>query len=717
MTLFALLAILGGSSIYGAEADVLIADFEGDDYGDWKVEGEAFGPGPARGTLPGQMHVSGFQGKGLVNTFYKGDGTTGKLTSPPIPIQRDYLTFLIGGGGHEGKTCINLLIDGQVVRTAVGPNTRPGGSEELAPFFWDVQEFRGKTATIQIVDDATGGWGHINVDHLVLSDEKPKLPEYRQLEKTFTIAKKYLIIPIKNGAKQTELALEVDGRAVRQYRTELAISPDDVDWYAFFTIDSYQGKSARVTADRATEAGFALVEQADAVPGSETWYTESLRPQLRFSQAVGWNNDPNGMVYCDGQWHLFLQHNPVGWKWGNMTWGHAVSRDLVHWEQLPNALFPGTMAQGACFSGSAIVDQHNTGGFKTGDQDVIVAFLTDTGAGEALAFSNDRGRTFTWYEQNPVVKHRGRDPKVVWYAYGEKDTPLNEKARELGGHWVMAVYDEQDEYGRNIAFYTSVDLKQWEEQSHLPGYFECPELFELPVDNDPNDTRWVVFAADAQYAVGRFDGRVFTPEHEGKHRVHYGSYYASQTFSNPPDGRRIQIGWARIEMPGMPFNQTFSLPATLTLKTTPEGIRLRVQPVGEIETLRGEARSVEGQKLTPKKPLRFEAGAQLFDILVDVEPKDAKEVVLQFGDNRVKYDVAAATLDEMPLPLANGRLKFRVIVDRPMFEVIGGDGNVYKTARRADGGKAVDAIELTAVGGEAKVESVTVYPMRSIWRK
>ncbi len=313
-------------------------------------------------------------------------------------------------------------------------------------------------------------------------NDRPPLPEYRRQQKSFTIEKPLLVIPIKNGARQTELTLAVDGTPVRRYSLELATDPKAVDWYAFFTIKEYLGRRATVSVERGTAEAFALLQQANVVPGADKWYSEELRPQFHFSQKVGWNNDPNGMVYLDGEWHLFFQHNPVGWKWGNMTWGHAVSEDLVHWKQLPNALFPGTMATGACFSGGATIDKGNTAGWKTGDNDVLVAFLTDTGAGESVAYSNDRGRSFTWYADNPVVKHRGRDPKVIWYAYGPQDSPLSEQARKLGGHWVMAVYDEHPEYGRNVAIYTSTDLKHWQEQSHLPGFYECPELFELTVD-------------------------------------------------------------------------------------------------------------------------------------------------------------------------------------------------------------------------------------------
>ena len=706
---------LFSATLWAADDDILIADFEGDNYGDWKVEGEAFGDRPAQGTLPGQMQVSGFRGKGLVNSFAGGDKSTGMLTSPPLTIERDFFSFLIGGGGHAGQTCMNLIVDGKVARTATGTNTGGGGSEMLDQGSWDVKDLKGKQATLQIVDRATGGWGHINVDQIAQTNEKPKGPTFRPMEREFTVANKYLVIPIKNGAKGTQVTLEVDGTPVRRYGTELATDPEAVDWYAYFTIDAYKGKSARVTAARSSEEAFALVRQADAVPGSESYYTEKLRPQLRFSQHVDWNNDPNGMVYLDGEWHLFFQHNPVGWGWGNMTWGHAVSKDLVHWEQLPNVLFPGTMARGACFSGGATVDVKNTAGWKSGDNDVLVASLTDTGAGEAMAYSTDKGRTFTWYDGNPVVRHRGRDPKVIWYAYDEEDAPLDEKAKQLGGHWVMAFYDEHPQYKRNIAFYTSTDLKAWQEQSHLPGYFECAELFELPVDGKADDRRWVVFAADARYAIGQFDGKKFTPEHKGKHQVHWGPYYASQCFNNVPAGRVVQIGWAKIPMRGMPFNQTFSLPTELTLRSTPNGIRMGAQPVRELEILRGEPLTSDVQTLAADKPIRFETDGQLFDIVVELEPTGAKEILLQFGAGRVRYDVAAAKLDEMPLPLVDGKLKFRVVVDRPMYEVCGGDGVVYKTASRPDAGSTIEAIQLSAGGGEAKIDNLTVYPMRSIW--
>ena len=222
--------------------------------------------------------------------------------------------------------------------------------------------------------------------------------------------------------------------------------------------------------------GLAAVHQADTIAGSEDLYRERLRPQFHFSSRRGWLNDPNGLVYHKGEYHLFYQHNPYGWAWGNMHWGHAVSTDLVHWQELPIAIYPHRFGDWA-FSGSAVVDRQNTAGFKKGDEDVLVAAYTSTGRGECIVYSHDRGRTFTEYDGNPVVKHSGRDPKILWHAPGK--------------HWVMAVYDEADDK-RGIAFYTSPDLKKWEQQSKIDGYFECPDIFELPVDGDRSRRKWVL---------------------------------------------------------------------------------------------------------------------------------------------------------------------------------------------------------------------------------
>ena len=692
--------------LFAVEPDIVIADFEGSDYGKWTTTGEAFGPCPAQGTLPGQMDVTGFKGKGLVNSFYKADGSTGTLTSPPLKIERKNLNFLIGGGGYAGETCMNLLVDGKVVRTATGPNTTPAGSEKLAWHTWNVADLLGKTAVIQIVDKHTGSWGHINVDQITQSVESYEVPA-SEYQRELVLEKNYLNLPVKNKASMKRMELIVDGKTVRAF--DIALAPGKPDWWAHIDIRPFQGKKAtlKVNVLEYGENGLKSIDQSNTLKNAENLYDEPLRPQFHFNQKRGWNNDPNGMVYYDGEYHLFYQHNPYGWGWGNMHWGHAVSKDLIHWEELPIALFPWTQAVGHCYSGSAVVDKQNTAGFQTGDEKPIVAIFTDTESGAALAYSNDRGRTFTYYKNNPIIPHPDagyRDPKVFWY------TP--------GKCWVLVQYEEQPFKGSRkpehelIAFYTSTNLKDWTRQSQIEGYFECPEFFELPVDGDSKNTRWVLFAANGKYTVGKFDGKQFTPEHKGKHQVHWGSYYASQTFNNTPDGRRIQIGWGTISMPGMPFNEMMSFPSRLSLRTTEDGIRMFVKPVNEIELLHDKASSVADKTVTPESPVSVATTGHLFDIRVEFKLDDAKAFGLQIGDTEILYDVAQAKLMDMPLKPVDGKIQLQVLVDRSSLEVCGNDGRVYKTMPfKSPNG--IDSIRVFSRGGSTEVQSLKVYQLRS----
>jgi fructan beta-fructosidase len=346
--LLAASTLLITTSVRAAD-DLVIADFEGADYGSRRTTGEAFGRGPARGTMPGQMHVEGFKGKGLVNSFFKGDDSTGSLASPEFRIERKFIAFLIGGGKSD-KLALQLLVDGKVVRRATGPNEKQGGSESLAWESWDVAEFSGKMATLRIIDDAKGGWGHINVDHIVQTDVKPK-GFAKDVERQFAAAARYLHIPIKNGAPKRVVTLLVDGQRV--VRNDIELADAAPDWWAPMDVSAWKGKTLTLRVDKlhADSAALSSIEQSDALKDAGNLYREPLRGQFHFSPMRGWNNDPNGCVFYNGEYHLFFQHNPYGWGWGNMHWGHAVSRDLVHWEELGDKLLPDDM--GPMFSGSA----------------------------------------------------------------------------------------------------------------------------------------------------------------------------------------------------------------------------------------------------------------------------------------------------------------------------------------------------------------------------
>jgi len=423
-----------------------------------------------------------------------------------------------------------------------------------------------------------------------------------------------------------------------------------------------------------------------------------------------------------------------------------------------NALFPYVMARGICASGSATVDKLNTAGWGA---NTLVAFFSDNRTpnnGESIAYSTDDGNTFTYYEKSPFLHHVGRDPKVIWYEYDANDTPLNERAKELGGHWVMAVFDEtrvnpKEKPSRYIQFHTSINLKDWTYQDHISGYFECPELFELPVDppsqtssakasavkglrgtsGKKQETRWVVFGANSEYQIGEFDGRTFTPDHKDKYRLHYGKYYAAQTFNNTPDGRRIQIGWVRIKSPG-PYNQHFSFPHRNTLRATSDGIRMFAEPIEEIAKLHKKNNTIATQTLKDGVAKSTAVNGKLFDIRANYDVGTAKSVVITAGNVTITYDAVKKMLhqnettgplkDGIPLEPVNSRINIQILVDNSFLEVIGNNGRIYftdtycscrKFSQEHNNQGDFDKISIQANGGSAKLNSFDAFEIKSIW--
>ena len=675
--------------------DLLLSDFEGKDYGAWTVTGTAFGSGPARGTLPDQMPVSGFLGKALVNSYVGGDASVGTLTSPAFTVERKAINFLIGGGRHPSETCINLKIDGAVVRSATGRD-----SEHLDWESWDVAEFAGKSAVIEIVDRHSGGWGHINVDQIVQSDVPMKSgPQVREIE----IEQRYLQLPVRSGAAKRMLKLSMEGKVLREFEIELA--DRDPQFWAIVDVQAWKGKTLRLETSGPASVKSALesVSQANDPKAAESFYGEANRPQFHFTSRRGWLNDPNGMVYLNGEYHLYYQHNPYGWAWGNMHWGHAVTKDLVHWEELPIAIYPAKAGDWA-FSGSAVVDAANTSGFKTGDADVLVGAYTSTGRGECIVYSNDRGRTWTEYGGNPVVKHQGRDPRLLWHAASKQ--------------WVMAVYHEAGKT-QSIAFHTSPDLKTWTPRSMIDGFYECPDLFELPVDGDPTKTRWVLLAADGRYLLGTFNGETFKPEGD-KHTLWHGAFYAAQTFSNAPDGRRIQIGWARgTDFPGMQFNQQMNVPVELELKTVADAIRLLARPVKEIDVLRTKKQTWPALTLKPGENPLAGAASELADLTVVFRSGAAEQVVLGIRGVKLVYDARKDVLSakgvNAPLGSSGGTVRLRLLVDRGSIEVFANDG-LAAACVAAVPPRENTSLSLSAVGGAAEVGSIDLHELRSAWK-
>jgi sucrose-6-phosphate hydrolase SacC (GH32 family) len=675
-------------------ADIVFADFESPTYGDWKAEGTAFGEGPAEGTLPNQMPVTGYQGRRLVNSFRGGDAATGTLTSPPFKIEHLFISFLIGGGGFEGKTCMNLLIEGRVARTATGPNTEPGGTEELGPASWDVSDLAGKTARIQIVDQATGGWGHINVDQIVFTDTILTVQHFlMHVRRELSAQRRLLCFPVKNGAPFRKVKVSVMGEVVREFPIEAA--DKEPDWWASFDISEWHGKPLTIEVDRlAKDSRFlSSIEQSDAPKGQENLYREPLRQQFHFSATRGWINDPNGLCFYDGEYHLFFQWCPYTTRDSDKHWGHAVSTDLVHWKELGVALYPDTF--GPMWSGSAVVDWKNTSGFGADGKPPLVLAYTAAGAFVQCIASSTDGRSFTKYTNNPVAKNisdGNRDPKIIWY--------------EPTKQWVMALYvgfppasdkiNQSKGERHTIQFLTSPDLKTWTRTGEVEGFYECPDLFPLPVDGNPADVKWVLTAADSDYMVGRFDGRTFTPETPKLKGQRGRGFYAAQTFSDVPasDGRRIQIGWLQVPAPGMPFNQAMSVPLELKLLSTPDGPRLARTPVKELELLRADSgRKGRAFPSAGKQPVDPK-GEQLYEVRVDFGPLPKQDGAIPQNDVEelsvrgitLRYDIARQELTvtdgktlhlTSPAPLRGGRQRLTVLADRGCFEIFASDGLVY----------------------------------------
>ncbi len=478
---------------------------------------------------------------------------------------------------------------------------------------------------------------------------------------------------------------------------------------------------------------------------NDTLYRETLRPQFHFTAQKHWINDPNGLVYHDGEYHLYFQHTPGSMVHGRTTWGHAVSTDLVHWKQLHTAALD-VDETGWMWSGSAAVDHHDTGGFQEGDAPPLIAFYTAGGERvfpgkrciQCIAFSNDRGRTWTKYAGNPVIGHiraENRDPKVVWHGPNAR--------------WIMTLFMDGNDY----ALFASPDLKSWThlQDLTLPGVSECPDFFELPVDGDPSDTRWVFWGASGGYLLGRFDGQTYEPETDVLQAEQGANGYAAQTWSDIPaeNGRRIQISWMRGgRYPAMPFNQQMSFPVELTLRTLPDGIRLCREPVREIELLHDGTRDWPAGDLedmaSEQFHRRFESGeissyavtdlreaesrlvladaGDLFDVRMEIEVGDGGGFTIEVQGHSVVYDGEAQTLSCLgktaALRAVDGRVSLQLLIDRTSLEIFGNQGEVsmsccflpaaanHRLALKADDGRA---------HGGVRIVSLVVHELRSAW--
>ena len=489
-------------------------------------------------------------------------------------------------------------------------------------------------------------------------------------------------------------------------------------------------------------------ENKAALPGTPLVLAEQYRPHFHFSPPAHWMNDPNGLIYSDGEYHLFYQHNPEDTIWGPMHWGHAVSPDLVNWTHLPIAFYPDE--NGAIFSGSAVIDVNNTAEFGPG---AMVAIFTHDDSGkqsQSLAYSLDNGRSWTKYAGNPMLEapnnlHNFRDPKVIWYDDGHDS-----------GHWVMMVTG-----GSIILFFTSPDLKNWESTGgfgltfgETGGFWETPDLFELPIDGG-TDTRWVLAVgvqenapaggSGTQYFVGSFDGQTFTSDNPKETTLwaDYGAdFYAAQGWNNAPNGRSVWIAWLNNwryanNIPTSTWRGAMTLPRELSLQTTPEGIRLVQTPIAELEALRGESWTWRDERGTAVSPQLTNITGSLFEIIAEFPVAASMEadrfgLRLRTGPDE-QTTIGYATKEQMvfidrtqsgpnafspafpgvhiaPMPPIDGVIRLHIFIDQSSIELFGNNGLVTLTDQIFPKEDALQ-IELFADGGDISVNQLIIYEL------
>lgn len=467
----------------------------------------------------------------------------------------------------------------------------------------------------------------------------------------------------------------------------------------------------------ATPAAAANIWDYPEFPYPQTTYSEPLRGQFHFSSQSGWMNDPNGLVYANGLYHFFYQHNPHGLAWDTMHWGHATSPDMVHWTQKPIALEPG-IHPGTLFSGGGVVDKDNTSGLKTGALDPIVVFSNTDGV--SVFYSNDNGQSFQAYDKGRKrirIPDESRDPKVFWDAARHR--------------WAMVVWSNQGGNGVNI--YTSPNLLDWTFASRFqaPWLFECPDFYPLALDGNADRRQWVLTSASSQYVVGSFDGTAFRTDWTGPRQMDLGttyaggSFYAAQTFTNTPDGRTVQIAWQGGNR-GSTWTGNATFPVTLGLVSTPDGPRITRTPIAELASLASETRSWRDQTISAGSGnLLGAVKADTYEITAQFDVKGASAARFGFdlharsdgtADRSVLYDTKAQTLQGKPLKPANGKITMRLLVDRGQLEVFA-DGGRYSLSDNADFDSAADSqgIRLFAAGGSVKLDSANFTLLNTSW--
>ena len=549
--------------------------------------------------------------------------------------------------------------------------------------------------------------------------------------------KKFLLLPVEEASPEAKLYMIADNDVVRSMNVRLAV--DKVDYFVPVDLTGFDNKHLSFNFQLIPDSALCW-EEMKLSDEFDVSNREKYRPVYHFSPAYGWMNDPNGMFYKDGVYHLFYQHNPYGSMWGNMHWGHATSTDLVTWEHHGDAISPDAL--GTIFSGSCVVDKDNTAGFGAG---AVIAFYTSASDRQvqSMAYSLDNGKTFKKYARNPILtstQRDFRDPKVIWHEDTKK--------------WIMVLA-----VGQEMEIYSSADLKNWtleskfgEGQGAHGGVWECPDLLELPVEGTELK-KWVLvcnlnpggpFGGSAtQYFVGTFDGKKFVNESPAVTKwMDWGKdHYATVTWSDAPDNRRIAIAWMSNwqyanDVPTSQYRSPNSVPRDLSLFTVDGETYLQSAPSPELLKLRDISKKrsfkVNGTR-TIKDMIAGNEGAYEIELTIENQYADVigfrlyndkgEEVDMQYDmkekkfsmDRRKSGDVGFnenfPMLTWTAIESGKDELKLRLFVDKSSVEAFG-DGGRFVMTNQVFPSEPYTHIDFYSKGGAYKVDSFVIYKLK-----
>lgn len=555
--------------------------------------------------------------------------------------------------------------------------------------------------------------------------------------------KKYLLLPVQDNAPESKVYVVSDNQTASP-AMNIRLARESVDYYVPIDLSAYPEKGLAIDIQGLPQNAICW----EHIQLSDTYdmnNLEKFRPLYHHTPAYGWMNDPNGMFYKDGVYHLYFQHNPYGSTWGNMTWGHSTSRDLVNWEFQGDPLLPD--AWGTIFSGSCVVDYENTAGFGRG---AVIAFYTSAKStawgdsqSQSLAYSLDNGKTFTKYVGNPILTSQERDfrdPKVFWYAPDK--------------HWVMILA-----VGQEMQIFSSKNLKEWKKESSFGakqgahgGVWECPDLVQLPVESS-KEKKWVLICnlnpggpfggSAAQYFVGTFDGKKFTNESPTQTKwLDWGKdNYATVTWSNAPDGRCIALGWMsnwqyQAVLPTSQYRGSNTLARDLTLYKENGDYFLKSAPSPEIESLRGEKVSVPSFKVSDTYEINslLEHNDGAYEIEMTIKNSGASKIVFsllnakdekiymyynvpqkQFVMDRSESGLTDFSKDFPAVTVApvgdTDIIRIRLFIDKSSIEVFGEDGK-YVMTNRVFPNAPYNRLQFESVRGNFTVKSLNVYKLK-----